>query len=451
MSGTPSRVAFVVKPGFMVRGLLAIVMALATASAFGQARIQFGTQVNPSPDATAAPPAGPSGPTTFAPTTPVAPPAYGMGSNAAPALPAAPPTYTAPPANPFGPAPAPNAFGPAPMATLNGTIQPPATNWDPYGAPGGGQSSLLSQDPYFGPGLFSAPGAMVTQMQRFLRDVALDYHWFANSSNQDKGLGINDVELSASFNLPFLYNRQTPLTVTPGFAVHYWNGPATDAATGYADMPAQTFDAYLDTTWNPRVNPWFGGEFDVRVGVYSDFRAAASWSMIRIPSKGMAVVSLSPSLTLKAGIWYLDRVRYKLLPTGGLVWTPNPDTRVDILFPNPRFTQRFSIMGNTEWWWYFSGDYGGGTWTIKRPDNTITPSVYVNPDLVDYNDIRIALGLEFKRPAGFTGWFEAGYAFNRELVYRSGDPPVNGLMPMVRASPVFRPDGDFFLRAGMMY
>ena len=43
-------------------------------------------------------------------------------------------------------------------------------------------------------------------------------------------------------------------------------------------------------------------------------------------------------------------------------------------------------------------------------------------DLVDYDDIRVALGIDFRRPAGVTGFFEGGYAFQRELNYASGLP-----------------------------
>jgi hypothetical protein len=61
-------------------------------------------------------------------------------------------------------------------------------------------------------------------------------------------LGISDVELSSTLTLPFFYNSQNPLLITPGFAVHFWSGPPSPN-----DLPPQTFDAYLDLAWNPRV------------------------------------------------------------------------------------------------------------------------------------------------------------------------------------------------------
>lgn len=45
-------------------------------------------------------------------------------------------------------------------------------------------------------------------------------------------------------------------------------------------------------------------------------------------------------------------------------------------------------------------------------------------DEVDYNDIRIALGLEFRQlaGAGLSGLVEIGGAFDRQLDYASGSP-----------------------------
>jgi hypothetical protein len=61
-------------------------------------------------------------------------------------------------------------------------------------------------------------------------------------------------------------------------------------------------------------------------------------------------------------------------------------------------------------------------------------------DQVDYNDIRIALGFEFKPiTTGMSGLFEVGGAFDRELVYASGSPSV------------YRPTTTIFLRGVLAY
>ena len=71
--------------------------------------------------------------------------------------------------------------------------------------------------------------------------------------------------------------------------------------------------------------------------------------------KGLAVLTFSPSIKIKAGVWYLDRVVVKILPAGGICWTPNPDVYFDILFPNPKIGKRLTTWGNTDWWIYCLG------------------------------------------------------------------------------------------------
>jgi hypothetical protein len=296
---------------------------------------------------------------------------------------------------------------------------------------------LLQQDPY----LQSGPAIGMASMQKFVQHIDFDYDWFAG--NGTRKLGINDIDLSATFAFP-MFNLETPVLVTPGFAVHYWAGPIsepqvlpTDPAP--ADMPPRTYDAFLDTAWNPQITPQFGAELDFRIGLYSDF-TDLTMNSLRYTGKGMAVINLSPSIKLKAGVWYLDRVKVKMLPAGGIVWTPNADVYFNILFPNPRVAKRLTTIGNTEWWVFFEGEYGGGTWTIKRQSGLVPPDAIDGfIDTVDYNDIRVAGGLEFKTMRNFTGYFEVGLSCSRELIYQSGLPEA------------YYPSNTVYLGAGLRY
>ncbi len=151
---------------------------------------------------------------------------------------------------------------------------------------------------------------------------------------------------------------------------------------------------------------------------------------LRFMGHGLAVLSLTPSVQVKAGAVYLDRNRVKILPAGGLVWMPNPDVRFDILFPNPMASRRLMDLGDTQLWAYVRGEYGGGNWAVQRVDGTF--------ERVDYNDLRVMAGIDFDRAAGLSGLFEVGVAFDREIVYRS-------------PTPTFRPEPAVVLRAGLVY
>ncbi len=324
------------------------------------------------------------------------------------------------------------------MATFDGTIHSPPANWDPYATPGMTPPTLLPQDPTFQygapvygapvvPGPVLEPTFSFATARRLLDEIRFDYVFIPRGGVD--GFGVNDVELSATFAIPVLQNIETPLLITPGFAIHYWDGPKLPSR----DLPARAYDAYLEGAWNPQMTPWLGAELALRVGVYSDFERVTSDS-IRFQGKGLAVLSFSPSIRFKAGAWYLDRNHVKILPAGGIIWTPVPDVRFDILFPDPKIARRLANFGSIEWWLYARGEYGGGSWTVQRFTGVGTLA-----DSIDYNDLRAALGLEFFRPEGLTGWFEVGLAFEREIRYQAPAPFV------------FRPDPMLFLRAGLAY
>lgn len=326
-----------------------------------------------------------------------------------------------------GIAPAPGGFDPyADPAT-----QPPSLNpyggqtLPPAGAPVGQPYVPPSTSPYAGIGQGNLAGPQYAQptygqplpdgtlvpRQRFLREIHLDGTQILRMG--PRGLGITDIGLDTVFAWPVLANPN-PIYITPGFTYHSWNGPASGNFAGFPDLPPNAYDAYLDTSWHPQITSWFSADLDVRVGVYSDFHAINTDS-IRILGRGLGIVTFSPQWQAAAGIWYLNRLTVQMLPAGGVIWTPNQDTRLALLFPNPKLSRRVFTFGNTDVWAYVAGEYGGGRWTIRRPDGT--------NDIVELNDLRALAGLEWFAFAGVRGNAEIGYVFDRHIIYRSG-PPV---------------------------
>jgi hypothetical protein len=86
-----------------------------------------------------------------------------------------------------------------------------------------------------------------------------------------------------------------------------------------------------------------------------------------------------------------------------------------LVFPRPKLAQRLTNVGNTEWWWYVAGEYGGNEWAINEPVETE----------VDYRDLRIVLGLEWRTYQGPQGMFEVGYVFDRKLQFHDTFPQVD--------------------------
>ncbi len=312
--------------------------------------------------------------------------------------------YVGTPATPYMGAPATSA----PFGT---TTTAPGGLWDPYADPIGAPASTTP------PTLVEpAPGALPpgtpAQPQRFFHEIGIRADWMPGSGADE--LGITDVSTFATTSWPF-WNNHPPLLITPGFAFHFWQGPISQGPNS-ADMPPQTYDAYLDFGWKPVISPCFSMDLGARVGVYSDFDYVTTNS-IRIMGRGLGIFTCSPQWKIVGGAVYIDRIPIKLLPAGGVIWTPNADMRFEVIFPTPKLAMRCRTIGTNELWFYVRGDYGGGAWTITRADGS--------GDQVGYNDMRVLVGMDVESMYGYKGFFEVGYVFNRELVYVSGTPTFN--------------------------
>jgi hypothetical protein len=306
----------------------------------------------------------------------------------APYIPPAGSTYAAPGAYPTAP-----VYGGTPGAVF------------PEGAP-------VYNGPTFGP-----IGDYYTRTVRLLQEIHVDETWLARGGG-DRALGINTINTWASFGIPVGLNPN-PVLITPGFQLYLWDGPD---ATGDPPptLPPNTYGAYLDVAWNPQINNWFSAELEVSPGIYTDFTHTTTDSL-RILGRGMGVFTISPTMQFKLGVWYIDRLDIKLLPAGGIVWTPSPDARYEITFPAPKLAHRCSTIGNHDIWAYLRGEYGGGAWTCTRPAGGGLPEM---SDEFEYSDIRLALGVDVlpETKSGLRGYLEVGYSFNRVLVFRSGMP-----------------------------
>jgi hypothetical protein len=264
----------------------------------------------------------------------------------------------------------------------------------------------------FGPsqgGFLGSSGTIAGAPTQLIHGPRFRHTWLGGSDLQS-----HDTDLSLVLTYPnFLFSNQ-PLYVAPSFALHLWDGPGPPQVAPETDLPSRAYSAYLDTLWRSDPNLFFGGEAGVRVGLFTDFDTLNSDSL-RIMGQGLLRLRVTPTVTARGGVIYVNRNRIKLIPAGGILWQPNPQTRFDIYFPQPKLAQYLTTLGNQDLWWYVGAEYGGGSWTVKR-------AVDGQSDQVDINDIRLVLGLEWGPGEWFRegrrlGFLEAGWVTDRELLY----------------------------------
>ena len=257
------------------------------------------------------------------------------------------------------------------------------------------EASVVEQDPDMPRD--SRPGAF--------QKVNFTNTWLARMGNN--GFGMDDMELSTVWGLP-CPTRSWPLVITPGFAVHYLDGPAG------ANLPPRVYDAYTEFRWIPRLCQQLRADVAVSPGVYSDFEHSSSQSL-RITGYGSGIWTWSPTLKIVLGAAYLDRRDVAILPIGGFIWKPCEETEFRLVFPQPKIARRIYWTGaynpDIENWVYVAGELGGGSWAVQQPGPT--------EDVFTYRDYRLLLGTERKVSRGLCSQFEVGYIFGRKIEFDS--------------------------------
>jgi hypothetical protein len=263
----------------------------------------------------------------------------------------------------------------------------------PHGHAGGGL-----EEPWPGPHYFAATSA--------------NFAWLAGGGRE--GFGSFDVDLHRTWQ--WQLGDAEPLLIAPGGGIHFWSGP------GVLDLPPRVYDLYLDLSWRFLSRERWGIAGGITPGFYGDFGRIDARTF---QFTGWLLGDWSPTehWTLLGGVAYVRQLRSNLLPIGGVVWRPSDDWRLEAVVPNPRVARRLWSDQSSEAWMYVRGAFGGGAWAVDDgPENV----------LVQYSDLRLALGAEWYGPAGGATSLEMGYVFSRELA-------VNGF-------PLVAPNGTALLQ-----
>jgi hypothetical protein len=238
-------------------------------------------------------------------------------------------------------------------------------------------------------------------MRRFRDATSFEYTHLPRSGNKARAFGMDEIDLRMQLAFPCRFipnNGKTGfLYVAPAGSLVWWNGPV-----GPPHMSPSGFGAFLDFGMQPKFNDIFSLIAWGRFGVFSDFENVSSDAW-RYQGRLEGVGVLSPEMQLHAGVIYYGRARIKMLPTIGVVWTPDENWVLRLVFPNPKVSRRLWTGQQADWWGYVHLDYGGGSWDIK------------GLGLTDYNDIRLGVGIEFAAPSRIGGYFEFGGSLDREL------------------------------------
>lgn len=221
--------------------------------------------------------------------------------------------------------------------------------------------------------------------------------WIAPSSD---GLGITSLEARGSIEFP----KFQALWFVPRLATHALDGPTT------TDLPAQLYDFSFETVGAlPIGERWFV-QAAIAPSFFTDSHNTGR-KAFRLPGRVLAFWKYSDTLTFTGGVLYLDRDDVKAIPSAGVLWNPNEDWKFELAAPRPRIARRFSHDDCSAHWAYLVGEFGGGTWAIRRASGL--------NDVTTLSDYRLMVGYERKWTSGRNWLVEGGYVFSRRLKYTS--------------------------------
>jgi hypothetical protein len=232
------------------------------------------------------------------------------------------------------------------------------------------------------------------------------------------------VEDESTFALPVpLPGDKSYLLLTPYGETHFVDGPDV------SDLPHRLYDAdvLIQFLSQSPDNVLFYAGTDL--GWHSDDKNMTSddWRAAIYAALGYR---FSPTFAFGVGVGYLDRRDIGLIPIGGVIWVPNPDTRFELYPPKPRIERRICAAQGYDDWLYVGSELGGGQWAFEHPDGL--------HDVASYYDWRALAGVERRSTCGgLGGMAEVGYIFSRRL--ELGD------------NSVYRPPDTLMFRIGLIY
>ncbi len=238
---------------------------------------------------------------------------------------------------------------------------------------------------------------------------SVSYTYISGSGDD---FGLFSIESQQRDANPF---KDTAVTYTqPGWGVIWLNGPNS------TDLPPQLYQFTLPIEVDAVNNVAWTLSLMITPSWFTDGENRRP-EMFRLPGAVTAYYRQDDSTQFGLGLLYLDREDIPALPLFGVVFGGADDPiRYELIFPRPRVVWTFADTPHSTGMAYLSGELGGGSYAIKRPDRT--------PDVVTLRDLRLVAGLELEDHLGHQAAIEVGWVFDRAIESHTGrgdyDPPV---------------------------
>ena len=162
----------------------------------------------------------------------------------------------------------------------------------------------------------------------------------------------------------------------------------------------------------------------------SDFKGGLTSRALFLDGRAVALKRLSPHWQLALGAEFLDRVQNRVIPYGGVVWSPSDRWEFRFMFPKSRISYYAGNHRGVDTWLYAAAEYNVDAFAIYREASRTN-------EQVEMQDYRLLLGCNAQYGRLIT-FLEAGSVLRRQLRFSGPDPRFDvAPTAMVRAGFTF--------------
>ena len=266
----------------------------------------------------------------------------------------------------------------------------------------------------------AGPPARKPLLQELLSGTHAQVSWLAPVD----GFGVTEVGLRTVDPLPIFLGPGPPLQLATAFGNSFVDSPA------YLGLPTQLYSMNFELRYMKILSRTLILDVAAGPGWFSDFQSSAMRGF-RVTGRVLFLWQMNEQWSSALGVVYIGRQGLPALPAVGVIWTPRPDTRVEITMPRPRIAQRIGGTDSRQHWIYGGFElFGGNSWSVSRADGS--------EDVFSYTDYRLIAGYEMKTTSGMQWQVEAGYVFSRSATFRDDPASLHpGNTAMIRSGITF--------------
>ncbi|GAB4143710.1 MAG: hypothetical protein Tsb009_14970 [Planctomycetaceae bacterium] len=200
------------------------------------------------------------------------------------------------------------------------------------------------------------------------------------------------------------------------FNVRSWDGPTGSAMVPTTALPGSVFrfgwNFELATPANNQ-NPW-GLSLTFNPSLNSDLERSLSSNAWNFDGHGMIFYHATPQWTWVLGAGFWDRVKDRVIPYAGFVWTPDDRWEIRAVLPEPRISYFIGRIYDYSTWWYTRAEYHVEAYELQLETTGAR-------EKVELEDYRILMGLRFDN-GWYSSFIEGGWVFGRNVRFLNGTP-----------------------------